>query len=83
MLMSIRLKIAYHNNFQAVSTHFIDGDVSMLIFIRFQILCGLILVGRNQTAYLIDIADRISLAFTVPCNWHSSKTHVKMYDELK
>ena len=55
----------------------------MLIFIRFQILCGLILVGRNQTAYLIDIADMISLAFAMPCNWHSSKTHVKMHDELK
>ena len=81
--MSIRLKIAYHNNFQAVLTYFIDCDVSMLIFIRFQILCGLILVERNQTAYLIDIADRISLAFTMHCNWHSSKTHVKMHDELK
>ena len=83
MLMSIRLKIAYHNNFQAVSTHFIDCDVSMLIFISFQILCGLIIAGRNQTAYLIDIADKITLALTMPCNWHGSKTHAKMHDELK
>ena len=81
--MSIRLRIAYHNNFQAVSTHFIDCDVSMLIFIRFQILCGLILVGRNQTAYLTDIADMISLVFAMPYNWHGSKTHVKMHGEIK